>query len=153
MILYNENKLIKAKIEKRTSGVLFRKSKTKFRMYLLEFRLVVIGFTMFSLWFTALFSIQVLRACIRWPIEELFFIAFPQCHWVQLKNSLVNRAPKSKQVKGKQWHTNYNGYIPMKILTRRFRQLVKVIRLALFNNYSKKALLMWTWVINNQRGT
>ena len=49
MILYNENKLIKAKIEKRTSGVLFRKSKTKFRMYLLEFRLVVIGFTMFSL--------------------------------------------------------------------------------------------------------
>jgi len=45
-------------------------------------------------------------------------------HWVQLKNSLVNRAPKSKQVKGKQWHMAYTGYIPMKILTRRFRQPV-----------------------------
>ena len=92
-----------------------------------------IGFTMISLWFTALFTIQVLRACIRWPIEELFFIVFPQCHWVQLKKFLLNRALKSKQVKGKQWETDYNGYIPMKILTRRFGQLVKVIHLALID--------------------
>ena len=92
-----------------------------------------IGFTMFSLWFTTLFSIQLLRACVRWPIEELFFIVFPQCHWVQLKKFLLNRATKSKQVKGKQWETDYNGYFPMKILTRRFGQLVKVIHLALIN--------------------
>ena len=56
-----------------------------------------------------------------------------QRHWVQLRNSLLNRAPKSKQVKEKQWHTVCTGYIPMNNLTRRFRQPVKVIRLASIN--------------------
>ena len=61
-----------------------------------------------------------------------YFIS--QCPWVQLKNCLLNRAPKSERVKGKQWHPAYTGYIPMKILTRRFRQPVEVICFALINH-------------------
>ena len=42
MILYNKNKLIKAKIEKKNIWGAFQKSKTKFRIYPLQFRLVVL---------------------------------------------------------------------------------------------------------------